>query len=201
MKIYRRMKPVVVVDSISATLLVGALVLAIPGVGKPVPPLIDGAPLPLALDSIPSQYAYRKADSTMHEIIRTNVMSSSRREPRTHFAPPGSDAGNGASMSLYEPTIVSSDDARVTGTGIPGGVADSDAVPGLSGIVFVDGTPRALLVLKTGDAPRLFAVGDRYAGYRVQAIDRDRVVLSSGGSMKTLKMHAPSVPDSLETSP
>lgn len=192
-----RVRLVPVLDLLTAALAVGAVLLAFLPEGKPGPRSSDGTTPPSTFDASLPPRGNASADSIMQSIIRTNVLSSTRREPRTHFLPPGSDAGGGASMSLYEPASRTSRELPTEEIAGDTDRGESERVPGLSGIVFVDGAPLALLVLKAGEPPRLFAIGDMHGGYRVQAIDRDRVVLSAGGARTTLRIRQPLRRDSL----
>ena len=195
-----RLPLIVVFDLLTAALVVGAVVLAFLPVGNRVTSGSGDGRLPPTFDATLPLRGNMSADSIMQSMIRNNVLSSTRREPRTRFSPPGTETGGSASMSQYTPV------PGTTGEVFAGGEIDGmdqneyEQVPSLSGIVSVDGAPRALLVLRAGEAPRLFAIGDLHAGYRVQSIDRDRVILSSGGTRKTLRMRQPLRRDSLGVS-
>ena len=143
-------------------------------------------------------------DSTAVGIVRGNVFSSTRRAPATRFMPPGSDA----SPAMADMSDVSSSgvDYALPGTTAPdsGGDAESgtrDPVPALYGIVGIDGVRHALLALRGGEPPRLFAVGDRHAGYRISAIERDRVVLATARGSRTLRLARSAPRDSSEIMP
>ena len=144
-------------------------------------------------------------DSTVAGIVRGNVFSASRRAPATRFMPPSGDpsmaavaettgaetgAGGYPSPASVAPSV-SGDGAAGTG----------DAVPALYGIVAIEGVRHALLALRGDEPPRLFAVGDRHAGYRVSAIESDRVVLATSRGSRTLRLAPPASRDTSENLP
>ena len=141
-------------------------------------------------------------DSTALDIVSGNVFSSSRRAPTTRFRPPGSEGPPDARlMAAYDvgqstpPFMAAGSDAGAPGT------SRDDPVPRLYGIVTVDGVRRALLALRAGDAPRLFDIGERYAGYRVTSIDGERVILATASGSRTLRQTRPASRDSSENTP
>lgn len=144
-------------------------------------------------------------DSTAAGIVQGNVFSSSRRAPAVRFMPPGSD---GAVASAADAARMSAAANAAYGAAVPmppepGAGPDGvpDAVPALYGIVGIEGVRHALLLLRGGEPPRLFAVGDRHAGYRISAIERDRVVLATSRGSRTLRLTPSASRDSSENSP
>ena len=142
-------------------------------------------------------------DSTEAGIVRGNVFSSSRRAPTVRFVPPGTDGA--ATMSAPDPYPMpttslgsASESSAASDSAAP---RNTDAVPALYGIVSVDGVRRALLLLRAGEPPALFAVGDRHAGFRISAIDTDRVTVQSARGSRTLRMARPASRDSSEKTP
>jgi hypothetical protein len=137
--------------------------------------------------------------------VRGNLFSASRRTPTSRFTP-----GNvGESGSGFTAAMMPSNAFAASMTGAPAGSdavgtsagGPSDAVPALFGIVSVDGVRRALLVLQAGDVPRLFGVGESQAGYRITAIEADRIVLVSAAGSRTLRLMPRASRDSSENMP
>jgi len=125
-------------------------------------------------------------------IVRGNVFSSSRRMPAARFSPATllSDTYQSEAMA---PT------SAAAGVGSAG--SSTDGGPQLFGVVVSDGVRQALLALRDGEPPRLLAVGDRHAGYRVTAIENDRVVLAYAGGVRTLRLTRPASRDSSRNNP
>lgn len=201
------------VNIVSAMLGVVAVALVV----VPVPtPVIGDTALPISMADAPRQAARVRAavaagDSTEAGIIDGNVFSSSRRAPATRFVPPGSETALGENVSDAGPMMTpgTTSPAGTSATGAAASVADgasgdmtsdNDAVPALYGIVSVDGVRHALLALRSGEPPRLLAAGETHAGYRVVAIQTDRVTLQSTRGTRTLRM-APPPRDSTGKSP
>jgi hypothetical protein len=194
-------------DVASALLLLVALALTVWPVSAPTV-RDDAAGNPVNLPPSPaSPHALSTrslADSTEAGIVRGNVFSSSRRAPGVRFVPPGSEGAAGT-MTAPDPIPMPAASAG----GMAGSVAPSDStapanadvVPTLYGIVSIDGTRRALLTLRAGEPPRLFAVGDRHAGFRINAIEPDRVTVQSARGSRTLRMARPASRDSSEKTP
>ena len=113
-------------------------------------------------------------------IVAANVMSSTRRAPAVRYRSPDVEAMQGfAAPTGTIPAAVPATD----------GVNGADVVPMLYGIVSIDGTPRALLRLSSGDAsPALFREGDHRGAYRVARILSDRVTLASSSGQRTLRL-------------
>jgi hypothetical protein len=83
-----------------------------------------------------------------------------------------------------------------------GDPAPPDEGPRVVGIVLVNGVRRALNDAGAADStPRLLAVGDRIAGYRVRRIDAEFVELSSSSGTRTVRLSRRSSPDSSESLP
>jgi hypothetical protein len=169
---------------------------------------VEARELPLATRSAPAGPALSATplDSSVIGIVRGNVFSSSRRAPSTRFVAPGAEAP--AAMAPAAGAYVTSPTTDAgSGGNAAGIVSDSmasvntDAAPALYGIVSVNGSRRALLTLRAGETPRLFAVGDRHAGYRISAIEADRVVVHTARGSRTLRMARPASRDSSENSP
>jgi len=128
------------------------------------------------------------SDSAAARIVSENVFSSSRRAPASRFMPPGSEP----SPSFVEPTSA------------PTSITDADNVDGarLFGIIMQDGRVRALLRLPGADsATRLMAAGESRAGYRVQRIETDRIVITSSEGSRTLLLVPRTASDSLGNRP
>src|SRR5688500_17789602 len=193
-------------DATSALLVVTAIALVLWPVSAPnadgnLPDAVElSLPAGAAMPSFPGSAS---SDSIITGIVRGNVFSASRRAPTTRFVPPGSESA---------PPMATMPGAYVTPAeggsgGISNGVVsdsasgNTDGVPALYGIVSVDGARRALLSLRAGEAPRLFGVGERHAGYRVSAIENDRVVVQTARGSRTLRMTRPASRDSSEKSP
>lgn len=123
-----------------------------------------------------------EGDALAEQIVNTNLFSATRRAPRERFVLPGTTTMPDPSTYLLPPGTV------------------MDAGPVLYGIVTVDGTRRALLQLHPDSAPRVAAVGQRLAGYRVRAIGADRVELSSSSGSRVVRLSR-AVPDSSGTLP
>ena len=137
-------------------------------------------------------------DSTAAGIVRGNVFSASRRAPSSRFMPPGTDA---ATVAMTDMSSAPAGDYAPPATALSGGPGEpaggtGDAVPALYGIVTIDGVRHALLALRTDEPPRLFAVGDRHAGYRISAIEGDRVVLATSRGSRVLRLAPPAPRDS-----
>jgi len=196
-------------DAASVLLALGAISLAV----WPATAANDGAgTLPASLTAASALPEIRAGngvpyvDSTTSGIVRGNVFSSTRRAPVSRFMPPGFDGS--ATMAPDAPYDASSgarDEALAAMMGPDSGAGTEagtrDPVPALYGIVGIDGVRHALLALRGGEPPRLYAVGDRHAGYRISAIERDRVVLATSRGLRTLRL-APSAPrDSSENLP
>lgn len=126
-------------------------------------------------------------DSLARAIVRTNVFSASRQEPRARFVAPGSESAPAA--PVFEPG----------GNGFA--PSDLDAGPKLFGIVAVGDSKRALLqVRSSAEPPRLLGVGESFGGVRVVRIAGDRVVITSSSGTRTLRLSR-TVPDSSENVP
>jgi hypothetical protein len=128
------------------------------------------------------------ADSLAARLVATNLFSATRRAPRERFVAPGQDAAG--VVPLPDPTV-------------PSGVTSaSDDGPRVVGIVTVNGVRRALIDAGTADStPRLLAVGDRIAGYRVRRIGAELVELTSSSGTRTVRLSRRSSPDSSESLP
>jgi hypothetical protein len=192
-----------IVDAVSALLALSAALLAL----WPARDRADArTALPASLLAAPTRgaratLAVPGVDSTAAGIVRGNVFSSTRRAPTTRFMPPGAGAsGAMADVAEAAPGIDYALPASLPpdSLGLAGG---RDPVPSLYGIVGIDGVPHALLGLRSGEPPRLFAVGDRHAGYRISAIERDRVVLVTDRGSRTLRLARSAPRDSSETLP
>ncbi|MES2523255.1 MAG: hypothetical protein V4617_11185 [Gemmatimonadota bacterium] len=199
-------------DVASGLLLLAAAILAVwPGSGgnqslsvRP-PALLAADPLGASLGAL------KATDTSAAGIVRGNIFSSSRRAPRTRFIPPGAEPGYAMTtdtpvldpyaQELIRAATAASEVAPGSMSGDGTGHGDGDPVPALFGIVSIDGVRQALLKLRAGDPPRLFAVGDRHAGYRITAIDADRAVLVSSRGTRTLRLTRPSSRDSSENTP
>lgn len=142
-------------------------------------------------------------DSAPGRIVAGNVFSARRRAPSSRFSPPGTSAGSYDAAVGDGPAMTAGgmygDNALVAS--VPAAGTDGESVPHLYGIVDSDGVRQALVALRAGEPPRLVAVGDRQAGYRVTAIGQDRVVLAFAGGVRTLRLTRPASRDSLENSP
>lgn len=190
-------------DLSSIVLCAAAAVLALAPVSAPDE---AGSPVPLSIGDAPRETPRMRLgaaadDSTEAGIIGGNLFSSSRRAPTTRFVPPGSETALGmgpvpASM-MGSNGMGSSDASSGSGGGTAadsssGGAQDNtDAVPALYGIVSIDGARRALLALRAGEAPRLLTAGESHAGYRVLAIETDRVTLQSTRGTRTVRLASP----------
>lgn len=185
-------------DALSAVSALAALAFLLLPVGT-TPDVGASAPsLPAGLSVARSAPRTATVDSSSTVIVSTNVFSASRRAPSVRFKAPGSEldvpafglVGAGTAPTIGMPDVASHTDA-----------ATSDEVPQLFGVVVTDDAPRALLGLVAGEPPRLLAVGDRNGGYRVIAIDADRVVLSSAGGVRTLRLARRAPRDTSRTLP
>jgi hypothetical protein len=146
-------------------------------------------------------FAPQRIDSTATGIVRGNVFSSTRRAPTARFMPEGADASMveaGASPAPGDYALPAASTPDSTGGEE---AATSDPVPSLYGIMRMDGVPHALLTLRRGEPPRLFALGERHAGYRISDIQRDRVVLTTARGSRTLRLATPAPRDSSENLP
>ncbi|MEP6764612.1 MAG: hypothetical protein ABJB66_09895 [Gemmatimonadaceae bacterium] len=113
-------------------------------------------------------------------IVAANILSGSRRAPTLHYKSPEAEE----MQAFAAPVAALKPDAAATDS-----AGNSDAIPGLYGIVNVDGTWRALLRLSDSDAsPTLLKEGDRRGGYRVLSIQSDRVVLAGTAGQRTLRL-------------
>lgn len=110
---------------------------------------------------------------------------------------PAAETGGGGSGAGDSPSVVSMSPS-VSGDGATG---TGDAMPALYGIVAIEGVRHALLGLRGDEPPRLFAVGDRHAGYRVSAIESDRVVLATSRGSRTLRLAPSASRDTSENLP
>jgi hypothetical protein len=124
------------------------------------------------------------APDAFDAVVAGNVFSASRRAPTARFTPPGSEPPDAMPRPDAAPAVGTLDAA-----------GDGDG-PRLHGIVTVDGGRRALLLLRADEPARLLAVGDRHAGYRVLAIEADRVVLDTGAGRMVLRLAPPASRDS-----
>jgi hypothetical protein len=192
------------VDAASVLLALAALVLALWPVGEAGE---EDAALPPALTAMAGARDHRAAarmppvDSTALSTVSGNVFSSTRRAPATRFMPPGSDESALTDADGSTGSTGADDHVLLADSGGDAASGTRDPVPALYGIVGIDGVPHALLALRAEEPPRLFAVGDRHAGYRISAIGRDRVVLATARGSRTLRL-APSAPrDTSETLP
>ena len=139
-------------------------------------------------------------DSTAIGIVRGNVFSSTRRAPAMRFMPPGPGAPVGMSDAA-SPVVDYSLPASSGSSDSSGDAGARDPVPSLYGIVGIQGVLHALLGLRSGEPPRLLAVGDSHAGFRISAIERDRVVLATARGSRTLRLASPAPRDSSENLP
>jgi hypothetical protein len=134
-------------------------------------PSADVASLPW-IDTSDSVIVLVPDDSTAAErFVLANVFSARRTPPMSRYTPPesGSDS-TGGMMS----------DSAMAGSPIDSLMMTEGAVPGLFGTVTTPEGARALLFLDPSlDGPRLYAVGDGAAGYRVVSIE-PRVVIVRG---------------------
>ena len=120
------------------------------------------------------------ADSNAMTVVAANMLSGSRHAPTVHYQSPDVDV-----MQAFTPAVVM---AKPDSTAA-NRAANGDVVPGLYGIVNVDGTWRALLRLSNSDAnPTLFKEGDRRGAFRVVSILSDRVVLAGASGQRTLRL-------------
>ncbi len=173
--------PVVVLDVLTAVVGLAAIALL---VWPARPSVAPQAPQVIAEHQVS---AGGVAEPVSQAIVDGNLFSATRRAPTVLFRPPGAD---GESLPPAPPS-----DMVVTAESVASG-------PRLFGIVAQDGVRRALLVLPGADSvPRLLGVGDRQAGYRVVTIGTDRVVLSSSGGTRTVRLVAPALPDSIDPKP
>jgi hypothetical protein len=201
-----RFTPRRLMDVGSALILLVALMLALWPVSSPVVRVDAEARPPSVPRTAPAHGAVAASlldDSTEVGIVRGNVFSSSRRAPTVRFVPPGIDGT--AATSAPDPypvpaTSLGGASGSMTATDSTA-VRNSDAIPALYGIISVDGTRRALLSLRAGEPPGLFAVGDSHAGFRISAIDTDRVTVQSSRGSRTLRMARPASRDSSEKTP
>ncbi len=113
------------------------------------------------------------------EIVLANVFSRTRRAPSTRYVPAefttdsASGGMNGGEGGMTAPAPLMTDDAdgpRLYGT-----------------VVGVDGA-RALLQLSSASGARLYAAGDRDAGYTVVSVAPREVVLRGPGGRRTLRL-------------
>lgn len=141
--------------------------------------------LPTATRPIPTPPArptgLAAGDSLREVIVATNLFSGSRRAPRERFRLPGTEP------IVEMPAVPAAPGA---------GEADADVGPQLFGIVQVDGSPRALLQIRSEAPPRLLGVGDRVGGWRVQRIVADRVELQSSSGTRIVRLSRRSPSDS-----
>jgi hypothetical protein len=129
-------------------------------------------------------------DSLRAVVINGNVFSASRRAPTTRFVAPGTGAADAVAANSA-PTNAS--------MAAPADAGDADALPRLTGIVTLDGERQVLLQLSADDGvPRLYRRGDEHAGYRIERIGADFVVLVHRGSRRTVRLRPLATPDSLE---
>jgi hypothetical protein len=136
----------------------------------------------------PGAAAPDDADSLAARVVATNLFSATRRTPRERFTAPG--------QAPAEPSLMP--DPYASG----GDPAPPDEGPRVVGIVLVNGVRRALIDAGAADStPRLLAVGDRIAGYRVRRIDAEFVELSSSSGTRTVRLSRRSSPDSSESLP
>lgn len=194
------------VDVASACLVLLAVALRVWPVRADVSPAVRLPALALG-DSVDAGVrSQRSGDSIPASIVRGNIFSSSRRAPATRFTPPGA-AGYAMTSDTppFDPYATGVVAVAATTAATPmagtGDEGSADPVPALFGIVSIDGVRKALLMLRAGDAPRLFAAGDRHAGYRISAIDSDRAVLVSSRGTRTLRLTRPASRDSSENNP
>lgn len=139
-----------------------------------------------------SQPGREQIDGQAARIVRGNLFSSSRRTPATRFTP-ATLASDGGQPALADPLADAARPAPAQ--------RDGEGAPHLFGVVLSDGVRQALVVLRDGEPPRLLAVGDRHAGYRVTAIENDRVVLAHAGGVRTLRLTRPALRDSSRNLP
>lgn len=171
-------------DGVSALLLVAA-VAALLWRGAPS---VTARAVSLPSAAAPGATAPDDADSLAARVVATNLFSATRRTPRERFTAPG--------QAPAEPSFLP--DPYATG----GGPAPPDEGPRVVGIVLVNGVRRALIDAGAADStPRLLAVGDRIAGYRVRRIDAEFVELSSSSGTRTVRLSRRSSPDSSESLP
>ncbi len=187
-----------VLDALSVVAVVGAAVLLVwPGRTTVTPIPISAVPVARAAErGTNASSSGRAIDSTGTQIVAGNLFSASRRAPATAFVPPGMD-GSTVSVGMDNDASVDGGADAATATDV-----DESSRPQLFGIVTQDGQRRALLQLPGADAiPRLMAVGERRAGYRVVSIADHGVVVASSTGSRTLRLAPRTSPDSLENLP
>lgn len=191
-------------DMLQLALTLRAPVLLDGGAGTPLQSaLLTGQTVNMGDVASGGAQAASSADSAPARIVQGNVFSASRRAPSSRFSPPGAlasgyDAPVGDGPAMTAGGMYGGDALMAS---VPASVADGERVPHLYGIVNSDGVRQALVALRAGEPPRLLVVGDRLAGYRVTAIEQDRVVLAFSGGVRTLRLTRPASRDSFENSP
>lgn len=139
------------------------------------------APLPPVLPDTSSQPTMTLLDGTVaEEIVLGNVFSRARRAPPARYVPPeftmdsaGGGMGGGNEAAAPSPASEGSDGSdfpRLFGT-----------VVGLEGA-------KALLQLTSASGARLYAAGDRDAGFTVVSVAPRGVVLRGPGGRRTLRL-------------
>jgi hypothetical protein len=118
-------------------------------------------------------------DTTAAErFVLANVFSARRTPPMTRYSPPESDSMGVMTM-----------DPAMAGSPIDSLLMTEGAVPGLFGTVTTPEGARALLFLDPSlDGPRLYAVGEGAAGYRVVSIEPRVVVVRGPSGRVVLRM-------------
>ncbi len=180
----------------------------------PGAPVSAGAPLLASSAALPADMSMngaasaRDADASTAGIVQGNVFSASRRAPASRFSPPSvaggayeTPVGDGAGSGAASGAGAAYGDAASMGSGAASPASEAESIPHLYGVVENNGERRALLALRAGESPRLLSVGDRHGGYRVTAIEQDRVVLAYAGGVRTLRLTRPASRDSLDTLP
>lgn len=137
-------------------------------------------------------------DSLATRTVQGNPFSATRRTPVTQFMPSRSGGDPLAGVGDVAPPT----GAPYTDAGTAGSTAVRvEPVPALYGIVSVDGERRALVAFRAGVPPRLFVVNERFAGFRVVAIEPDRVVVESSAGLKSLRLTRSALRDTSEILP
>lgn len=191
----RRLLPIVDALSIACVAL-ATLLLVWPS--TPDVPNANAAQVPTDREpamAVPSRAATAPgADSLIAVVVNGNVFSATRRAPASRFVVPGSaeaasaEAASAAAASMTSPSESAGASATV-----------GDSMPRLTGIVTHDGERQALLQLTADDGvPRLYRRGESHAGYRIERIGADFVVLASRSGTRTLRLMSRATPDSLE---
>jgi hypothetical protein len=114
-------------------------------------------------------------------IVAENMFSSARRPPASRYVPSRDDVA---------PTVVS--DAGTVMPSDTAAVPSGDPVPHLYGTIVGPEGPQALLRLDASIAePRLYRVGDRAGGFRVDSIGERDVTLAGPRGKVVLRLNSP----------